>query len=518
MSTQITTTWSRDGYMGHDYNLQSQVNSSGVLTANAPNYEQVSALLADLVEGNAYTNLPKPFEDFSDIIELVDTTEHNFFDMLPTGPRPQDVEFWWNQEELNSLEVDIKSGGGLSQVTATSGSNFVYGDKTSAGASNSVVLLSDLIDTSSEIGSKIRSGHILINKTSNSHEQMLVIDIDSPTTGTGVLYVVRGYNTGGRLEMGTSVVPVAQTTAHTAGDTLAVAGLITSENNLAPAAYRTGYNRRMNLIQIVDFSINKGFLESLFQRVNVPNKFKNPTEYSRTIHELQFYEVWNRNALFGVPGRNGKDAIKFYSTGGLLHEIKKYCTLKWSGSYNGVGGYYDINDKTDGSGTFHEYLCNGDSNYRKGTSSDPTTAISFGEDLVNEANNYVIEKLGNNGKNDRFIPTTIIGPRSFRRIFGQFTEDRLIVSKQQNALGGYFADSYVTDNGNILRYVVDNTIGNRILIGNPVHGKRRPLLTLAMYKPPVQTRTETYWFTSIMGFQWDYPEYAWCLWENVKSS
>ena len=517
MATQITTSWSRDGYMGHDYNLKSQVDSNGVLTANAPSYEQVAGLIADIVEGSAYNNLPKDFVDYSDIIESLDTTEHNFFDMLPTGPKPTDVEIWWNQENLDSLEVDISSSGALSQVSGTSG-YFTYGDDTTPGATAPVIKLSNVIDTTGEIGSKIRSGYILQNTTSNSHEHMLVLSLSDPTGGTGDLYLIRGYNAGGRLVIGTSKIPESQTTSHSAGDTLAVIGLITSEENTAPPSYRSGYNRRMNLIQIVDFSISEGFLESLFQRVNAPGHFKNPMQHSRDIHELQFYEVWNRNALFGQKGRTSKDAYAFYATGGLLPEIKKYCTSKWDGDYTGVGGYYDIDDKTDGTGTFHEYKCNGESNYRKGISSDPTTAIAFGEDLVNEANNYVITKLGNNGKNKRFIPTTIIGPQRFRRIFGQFTEDRLIVSKQQNATGGYYADSYITDNGNILKYVVDDTIGNRVLIGNPIHGKRRPLITLAMYKPPLQTRTRTFWFTSIMGFQWDYPEYTWCLWENVTST
>lgn len=522
---KITNTFDRSGFMGHGYDLSAISTLANGVTANAPTYEQVNALRADIIDaGGAYASLPKPFEDFSDIIESVDTTEHNFYDMLRGGPRPRDMEYRWNQEDINSLEVE--STNDLQIVTeevADSGS-FTFAKGSSSGDDASVYPLSSLIDINSQVGMKIRSGHILQNISNNSYEQLLVMDLgtdggaDGPTKGLGSLVVCRAGNIGGRISGTAAKIPTSATTAHPAGSKFRVANLITSEMNLAPKSFRSGFKTRMNLIQIVDFSISKGFLESLFQIQNQPGHFRNPTQHARNIHELQFYEVWNRIALFGVPGRTNINGIQFYASGGLLHYIKRYCTEAWAGASDATyGGFYPIEADTTNIDNYTNYKCNGDSNYRVGDD-DPDTPIAFGESMLNELNDKVISKLGSNGKNDRFIPNMIIGPRSFRRVFGQFTEDRLRVSKQMNATGGYFADSYITDNGNVLRYVVDNSLGNRILIGNSMHGMRRPLLTLALYKPPVQTRNETFWFTSIQGFQWDYPEYAWGLWENVVNA
>ena len=44
---QITTQWTRDGYLNTDYNLRSQVDDNGVLTANAPNYKQTDIQKTD---------------------------------------------------------------------------------------------------------------------------------------------------------------------------------------------------------------------------------------------------------------------------------------------------------------------------------------------------------------------------------------------------------------------------------------------------------------------------------------
>jgi len=516
--SQITTNYSRSGYQKTDYGLTPASTLAGGVTTNAPNYAQIAGLRSDILSlGAAYTDLPLPYEDFSPIFEMMDTTEHNFFDMIPYGSRPEAVEFFYNHEELNSLEVPIKSGGALS-ILATAGK---FGDLTDSGADKDTVLLSDVIDTTTQVGMKIRSGHVLRNSTSNSHELLLVMDLGTPTVGTGTLYICRGYNIGGRMvadNTSGSAIPVAATTLHAEGSTLTVAGLVTSENNLAPESFRTGYTKRQGMIQCVDFALSEGFFETLFTNKDVA-PFNNPKAHAKDIHDMQFYEVWNNICLHSVPGRSRIGGFDFYSTAGVLYEIMRRCTAKWdTGVETGVGGYYDIQSDTTDVSKFVEYTCNGNSNFRVGTPGSVTTPKLFTETVVNDLNSYVIDKLGNNNKNTKYEPSVIIGPRSYRRLFGQFTQDRMIKNEQQNTMGGYFATSYLTDSGNVLKYVVDNTIGNAILIGNPAHGQKRSLVTMLKHLPVQQNRSITEWYTSIMGFQWDYPEYAWGYWKNLKAS
>ncbi len=514
--SQNQTGWSASGFTKTDYGISPESTLANGLTANAPNYRQTGGLRDDLVNGVDITNMP--YQDFSDIFETMDTTEHNFFDSMGYGSKPQAVEFTWKVEDISSLQVPIKTGGAL-KVLAAAGK---FGNKASGHIGDDVetILLSTVIDTSTQIGGKIRSGHILRNKTTGGHEMLLVMDLTNPTTGTNALYILRGANIGGRLtadDTDGTYLPVAATAAHSVGDTLVVAGLVTSENNLAPQAFRSGYTERSGFIQVVDFATSTGFFETLFTN-HAPAPFNDPVAHSKTIHDLQFFEVWNNIALYGVPARFTRDGYDFYGTAGVLHEIKKYNTLKWGGTGSGVGGYYPMSETAPAAGTFVTFACNGDSNFRRGTEADPTVARLFTMDLVNELNAKVIDKLGSNNKNRQYEPNTIWGSREYLRLFSQFDSDRIVRSTIRNETSGYYATTLITDSGNELTFKVDNTLGNSILIGSPGHAVKKPLVTMLRTTPPVLNRSQIDWFTSIMGMKFDYPEYAWGLHENLKSA
>ena len=379
--------------------------------------------------------------------------------------------------------------------------------------------LTDLIDTTSEVGMKIRSGHILKNMTKFGPETMLVMDLSTPNAGTSTLYVVRGYNQGGRVTItaagtGTTLNSSA-TQAHDATDKWAVVGLVTSEENLVPASFRGGYTQRFNLIQMIDFATSEGFFEGLFQRKNVPARFANPMQHAFDLHQLQFFEVWNKNALYGVRKADKILGFTFYATAGILSEVKRYCTEKWSGNAGNFGGEADFH-----TGTWTEYLANGESNYRYGLPTNPDTPMVFGEEMLNTLNAKVIEKLGTGGNNKQFYPTTIYGPAKFRRIFGQIDKSKFTNMKSNfNVTAGYFVDHYIAEIGNTLGYVVEDDLVNTILIGNPANcGQKRSLITMAKYTPVTQDRTKHEWYTSIMGFSWMYPEYAWGVHENVSAN
>jgi len=519
--SQNKTSWSAGGFTKTDYGISPASTLANGLTANAPNYRQTGGLRDDLAAGIDITNMP--FTDFSDIFETMDTTEHNFFDSMGYGEKPKALEFHWKIEEITSLQVPIKSGGDLTALSAsTMGTPAgIFGNDTSGhvGADVETILLSTVIDLTTENGGKIRSGHVLRNMTNGSYEMLLVMDLTSAITGTNALHILRGANVGGKLiadRVNGTAIPVAATTAHTEADVLVVAGLITSEDNLAPQAFRSGYGERSGFVQCVDFATAEGFFEQLFKN-NSPGQFADPVAHSKTIHQLQFFEVWNNIALYGMPERITREGYDFYGTGGVLHEVKRYCTEKWGGD-SAVGGFYPMSVKTPVVSDYVNYLCNGDSNYRRGTLADPSVAKLFSEDVVNDLNAKVIDKLGNNNKNQQYEPTVIWGNRNFRRIFSQFDEGRVITSKIRDAISGYYAVRYITDSGNELVYKVDNTLGNTILIGNPGHAVKKPLVTMLLTTPPLLNRAKVDWFTSMMGMKFDYPEYAWGIHENLRAA